>query len=75
MVTRSERLNGYTTEGIPGEGLHELLCLDHIGTYVVPFPCRYETGAWRNGETGEPIEAQVAGWRAVAPGRCDAARS
>jgi hypothetical protein len=39
----------------------ELLCVDHIGTYVVPYPCRRVE--WRNVETNEVIEADVAGWR------------
>jgi hypothetical protein len=41
----------------------ELLCVDHYGTYVVPFPCRRAEDAWRNHETNEVIEAKVAGWR------------
>ncbi len=65
MVTRSDRLAGYVTEGTPDAGRPaELLCTDHIGTYVVPFPCRYENGMWRNIGTGERIEAEVVGWRA-----------
>jgi len=41
----------------------ELLCVDHNGTYVVPFPCGRVDDAWRNLETNEVIEADVAGWR------------
>jgi hypothetical protein len=64
MVTRIDRLAGYVTDGMPGpEQLVEVLCADHIGTYVLPFPCRYEDGSWRNGGTGEQIEAKVIGWR------------
>ncbi|HUZ92002.1 MAG TPA: hypothetical protein VMU78_08905 [Methylocella sp.] len=48
----------------PDEGSPvELLCVDHIGTYVVPYPCRRVEDAWRNVETNEVIEADVAGWR------------
>ncbi len=66
MVTRSDRLAGYVTEGMPGPDLLvELLCMDHIGTYVLPYPCRYEGGAWHNGGTGERIQAEVVGWRSL----------
>ncbi len=35
----------------PEEGLPvELLSVDHIGTYVVPYPCRRVDDAWRNVE-------------------------
>jgi hypothetical protein len=48
----------------PDEGsLVELLCVDHNGTYVVPYPCRRVEDAWRNVETNDVIEANVAGWR------------
>jgi hypothetical protein len=42
--------------------LFELLCQDHVGTYVLPFLCRWD-GAWRNGATGGVIAAEVLGWR------------
>lgn len=42
----------------------ELLCEDHIGTYVVPFPCQWMSQYWQSAETGERILATVLGWRA-----------
>ena len=46
----------------PGQGPLRLLCEDHVGSYVIPFPCVRRDGAWRNATTGEPIEAEVIGW-------------
>lgn len=40
-----------------------LLCEDHNGTYVLPFPCRWADGAWRSTTTGSRIEVNVVGWR------------
>jgi hypothetical protein len=69
MVTRSDRLADFETDGKPEPAwLVEVLCADHIGTYVLPFPCRYEDGSWRNGGTGETIQAEVAGWRSFRTG-------
>jgi len=64
MVTRQERIDDFTHEGTPppGQG-RELLCEDHVGTYVIPFLCRWRGGAWQNVETSDPIEAIVVGWR------------
>ncbi len=65
MVTRQQRMDAFIHEGEPpAERLLELLCEDHVGTYVVPFLCRWSSGDWKNVETGERIEAVVIGWRA-----------
>jgi hypothetical protein len=64
MVTRSERLNDFVRDRDPApDAWVELLCEDHVGTYLIPFPCRRESDAWRNARTGESIEAIVIGWR------------
>jgi hypothetical protein len=64
MVTRSERLNDFIRDRDPAPDMWvELLCEDHVGTYVIPFPCRRADGAWYNAHTGELIDADVAGWR------------
>ena len=69
MVTRGERLADFVTDRDPAADLPvELLCEDHVGTYLLPFPCRRTEGAWRNGRTGDAIQAQVLGWRAIASG-------
>jgi hypothetical protein len=64
MATRQERLNAFTHDGDPpmNEPL-ELLCEDHVGTYVVPFPCHWTSEHWQSAETGERILATVLGWR------------
>jgi hypothetical protein len=65
MATRQQRLEAFITEGGPtADRPFELLCEDHIGTYVLPYDCHWTQGAWRNIETGGPIEAEVIGWRA-----------
>ena len=64
MATRQERLDAFTGEGEPSPGQAvELLCEDHVGTYVIPFLCRRVDGDWTNAGTGERIAATVIGWR------------
>ncbi len=64
MATRQQRLDAFVHDGEPPahEPL-ELLCEDHVGTYVLPFLCRWADAGWHNVETGERIEATVLGWR------------
>jgi hypothetical protein len=72
MATRQKRIDAFTHEGEPpADQPLELLCEDHVGTYVIPFPCRWSCGDWKNVETGERIEGVVIGWRA----RVDVQRS
>jgi hypothetical protein len=42
MENRRQRLDDFGEEGEPptGEPI-ELLCEDHVGTYVIPFPCQW----------------------------------
>jgi hypothetical protein len=64
MATRQERIDAFTHERVPpADQPLELLCEDHVGTYVVPFLCRWSSGAWHSVDTGSPIEATVIGWR------------
>jgi hypothetical protein len=42
----------------------QILCEDHVGTYVIPFLCRWHAGIWENAKTNSRIEATVVGWRA-----------
>ena len=64
MATRQQRLDDFGGVGEPPAGVPiELLCEDHVGTYVIPFPCHWTEGAWRGLASGEPIEATVVGWR------------
>ena len=64
MVTRQQRISAFIHEGDPPAGQPlELLCEDHVGTYVIPFLCRLSGGVWHNVDTGSRIEATVIGWR------------
>ena len=64
MATRQERIDAFSHEGMPPTDLPlELLCEDHIGTYVIPFLCRWNNGAWYSIDTDNRVEATVVGWR------------
>jgi hypothetical protein len=64
MVTRQERIDAFTHQGVPPANRPlEVLCEDHVGTYVIPFLCRWSSGAWHIVDTGSPIEVTVIGWR------------
>jgi hypothetical protein len=64
MVTRQQRLDDFDSVGEPPAGeLMELLCEDHNGTYVLPFPCCWIDGVWRSVRSDREIEANVVGWR------------
>lgn len=65
MATRAGRISAFE-EGPPPEGRPvRVLCEDHVGTYLLPFPCLHADGAWRNARTGEAIAGTVLGWRPV----------
>jgi hypothetical protein len=65
MATRQQRIGAFTHDGVPpADQPVELLCEDHVGTYVVPFLCRWTSGAWQSVATSTPIEVTVLGWRA-----------
>jgi len=64
MATRAGRLAEFTTDWEPQAASDiELLCEDHNGTYVLPFPCHRQGGVWFNSKTGEAVESEVVGWR------------
>ena len=64
MATRQERLDAFASEGEPPPGQPlELLCEDHVGTYVLPFLSHWLDGSWRNADTGGQIQVTVIGWR------------
>jgi len=64
MATKQQRLDAFTHDGQPpAEQPFELLCEDHVGTYVVPFLCRWSSEHWQSVETGERIQVTVLGWR------------
>jgi hypothetical protein len=64
MATRQERLDDFDHEGSPPKDQQlEILCEDHVGTYVIPFLCQWSDGTWQNAKTRRHIEATVIGWR------------
>ena len=68
MITRAERLADFTTDAGPAlQALVEVLCEDHVGTYLLPFLCRLAPEGFRNARTGELIEGRVVGWREPKP--------
>ncbi len=70
MATRQQRMDAFIHEGAPpADQPLELLCEDHVGTYVVPFLCRWSSGDWTNVESGARIDATVIGWRARVDGK------
>jgi hypothetical protein len=64
MATRQKRIGAFAHDGVPpADEPLELLCEDHVGTYVLPFLCRWSKGTWLNMDTNSQIEAMVVGWR------------
>jgi hypothetical protein len=64
MAARKERIDAFDHEGSPPTDQPlEILCEDHVGTYVIPFLCQWSDGTWQNAKTRRPIEAAVIGWR------------
>jgi len=75
MVTRVARLSDFKTAGYPGSGQSvQALAEDHVGTYILPFPCERIDGEWRNATTGEAVQATILGWREVQT-KAEAARA
>jgi hypothetical protein len=64
MVTRSARLESFITDRTPEPSLQvQALAEDHVGTYILPFPCENTNGVWQNAVTGEPVQVSIIGWR------------
>jgi hypothetical protein len=64
MPARSRRLAQFIHETQPlADQVVEVLCEDHVGTYTLPFLCRWDRSEWINVVTSKPIEAEVVGWR------------
>jgi hypothetical protein len=64
LATRAARLDEFITNAMPETGtLVELLCEDHVGTYLLPYLCRSTPEGYLNEKTGELITGSVVGWR------------
>ncbi|MGH6675779.1 MAG: hypothetical protein ACRECE_06085, partial [Xanthobacteraceae bacterium] len=68
MAVRQERVELFiTTELRRRTSRLELLCEDRVGTYVIPFLCRWRNGDWQSLETDKCIEARGAWLAGVQP--------
>ena len=57
MVTRQDRLNDFTVEGVPPtDQPMEVLCEDKSGTYALPYACRWADGLGSTATVGVAIE-------------------
>jgi len=65
MATRQARLSEFNAGAPEPNHPLQILCEDHCGTYLIPYPCQWSDGAWRRVGGSEVIEATVLGWRAV----------
>lgn len=63
LTSFNDRIAEFIADQFPEDGSPVELLFNHNGTYVIPFPCHRVADAWRNFETHEIIEADVAGWR------------
>ncbi len=62
MAARQERIDAFIHEGSPpADQPLEILCEDHVGTYVIPFYAKGPEGAWQNAKTSRRIEATEKG--------------
>ncbi len=62
MPTRADRLAQFETDALPSpDRLVEVLCEDHVGTFILPFLCRSTSDGFINERTGDLIEATVVG--------------
>jgi hypothetical protein len=65
MTTRQRRLSDFNTTPPPADQPLQVLCEDHNGTYLLPYPCQWSEGGWRNCASNELIAVQVVGWRDI----------
>jgi hypothetical protein len=64
ISSRRKRLADFPGDGVPPIGeVCEILCEDHVGTYLLPYLCQWSGGTWRNMGTGAPVLAGVVAWR------------
>ena len=48
MATRQQRIDAFDHQGTPPlDQSLEILCEDHVGTYVIPFLCQWSDGTWQ----------------------------
>ena len=68
LATYASRLADFVVDRAPAiDQAVEVLCRDHVGTYVPPFVCAWTGEHWLNTSTGQALEAEVLGWRVAVP--------
>ena len=68
MPDRPKRLAQFIHDRPPEDDeAVQVLCEDHVGTYTLPFLCRWTRTSWINVATSAPIEVEVVGWRPAPP--------
>jgi hypothetical protein len=70
LVTWQERIDDFIHEGSPPtDQLFQILCEDHVGTYVIPFPCQTQKPAdalklwWLVGGLLTKLSAELSGFQ------------
>lgn len=63
MATRSSRLAKFHSGQPPGGAPVEVLCEDHVGTYLLLFLCIFKDGLWYSAKGNERLLGAVVGWR------------
>ena len=64
MVQRAERIAEFTCDQPPADGVQvQILCEDHVGTYMLSFLCLWTDAGWANAATMDCVGADVLGWR------------
>jgi hypothetical protein len=58
MATRQHRLSEFDQGLPPSNRPLEPLCEDHSGTYLLPYPCHWIDGVWRNSVVEKIIEGK-----------------
>ena len=67
LVTREKRLADFSSAPPTESKSLKLLCEEHSGTYVLPYPCRWTGDAWINAKSGHHIVAKVPMSRRCSP--------
>ena len=65
MVRRNARISQFISDRLPSaDSKVQVLCEDHVGTYTLPFLCRWTDGdGWMSSISQEVVEVAVLGWR------------
>lgn len=65
VISRQQRIAQFNQSEPPYMEGCMLLCEDHIGTYLLPFACKWDGLNWSPVERDSPLEVRVVGWKLV----------